>query len=135
MLIQPVVLSGGSGTRLWPLSREKYPKQLLPLIGDDSLLQATVRRVEGLAGVDVAAPMVVSNEEYRFVIAEARSRRDGDPVEVVGTYDPRLKGATVKLKLDRVDYWLGKGAKPTDTVHAMIKKARRAGTAAAAPAA
>ncbi|MFM2274666.1 MAG: hypothetical protein RL211_538 [Pseudomonadota bacterium] len=70
MLIQPVVLSGGSGTRLWPLSREKYPKQLLPLIGEDSLLQATVRRVDGIAGVELAAPMVVCNEEYRFVIAE-----------------------------------------------------------------
>ena len=70
MKVQPVVLSGGSGTRLWPLSREKYPKQLLSLVGDDSLLQATVRRVEGLAGVTLAAPMVVCNEEYRFVIAE-----------------------------------------------------------------
>ena len=70
MLIQPVVLSGGSGTRLWPLSREKYPKQLLPLIGEDSLLQATVRRVEGLIGASLAPPMVVCNEEYRFVIAE-----------------------------------------------------------------
>ena len=66
----PVVLSGGSGTRLWPLSREKYPKQLLPLIGEDSLLQATLRRVDGMAGVELAAPMVVCNEEYRFVIAE-----------------------------------------------------------------
>ncbi len=70
MLIQPVVLSGGSGTRLWPLSREKYPKQLLPLIGEDSLLQATVRRVEGIDDAELAAPMVVCNEEYRFVIAE-----------------------------------------------------------------
>ena len=70
MKIQPVVLSGGSGTRLWPLSREKYPKQLLPLVGDDSLLQATVRRVEGLADSTLAAPIVVCNEEYRFVIAE-----------------------------------------------------------------
>ncbi|WP_263768643.1 mannose-1-phosphate guanylyltransferase/mannose-6-phosphate isomerase [Propionivibrio soli] len=70
MLIQPVVLSGGSGTRLWPLSREKYPKQLLPLICEDSLLQATVRRVENIAGAQIAAPMVVCNEEYRFVIAE-----------------------------------------------------------------
>jgi len=70
VLIQPVVLSGGSGTRLWPLSREKYPKQLLSLIGDDSLLQATVRRVLGIPGVDLAPPMVVCNEEYRFVIAE-----------------------------------------------------------------
>ena len=50
-LIQPVILSGGSGTRLWPLSREKYPKQLLPLMGNDSLLQATVRRLDGVAGV------------------------------------------------------------------------------------
>lgn len=66
----PVVLSGGSGTRLWPLSREKYPKQLLPLIGEDSLLQATVRRMEGLTGVQLGAPLVVCNEEYRFVIAE-----------------------------------------------------------------
>ncbi len=68
--MQPVVLSGGSGTRLWPLSREKYPKQLLNLVGQDSLLQATVRRVEGIAGVVLAPPMVVCNEEYRFVIAE-----------------------------------------------------------------
>ena len=70
VLIQPVILSGGSGTRLWPLSREKYPKQLLPLMGTDSLLQATVRRVEGIADAQLAPPMVVCNEEYRFVIAE-----------------------------------------------------------------
>jgi len=70
ILIQPVVLSGGSGTRLWPLSREKYPKQLLSLVGQDSLLQATVRRVVGTPGVTLTAPMVVCNEEYRFVIAE-----------------------------------------------------------------
>ncbi|MDE2418804.1 MAG: NTP transferase domain-containing protein, partial [Burkholderiales bacterium] len=82
MLVQPVVLSGGSGTRLWPLSREKYPKQLLPLIGEDSLLQATVRRVEGIAGVELAAPIVVCNEEYRFVIAE-QLRVMGKPGTVV----------------------------------------------------
>ena len=70
ILVQPVVLSGGSGTRLWPLSREKYPKQLLSLVGQDSLLQATVRRVVGTPGVTLAAPRVVCNEEYRFVIAE-----------------------------------------------------------------
>ncbi len=74
MLIQTVVLSGGSGTRLWPLSREKHPKQLLSLAGgDDSLLQATIRRVDGVdsePGFELAEPMVVCNEEYRFVIAE-----------------------------------------------------------------
>lgn len=68
--ILPVVLSGGSGSRLWPLSREKYPKQLLSLTGDDSLLQATLRRASGLQGVAVRAPLIVCNEEYRFVIAE-----------------------------------------------------------------
>ncbi|MBN9132046.1 MAG: mannose-1-phosphate guanylyltransferase/mannose-6-phosphate isomerase [Nitrosospira multiformis] len=66
----PIVLSGGSGTRLWPLSRQKYPKQLLSFIGEDSLLQATLRRMEGLTDVELGAPLVVCNEEYRFVIAE-----------------------------------------------------------------
>ena len=82
MLLQPIVLSGGSGTRLWPLSREKYPKQLLPLIGDDSLLQATLLRVDGTPGVDLAPPMVVSNEDYRFVIAE-QLRTMGKPGAIV----------------------------------------------------
>jgi mannose-1-phosphate guanylyltransferase/mannose-6-phosphate isomerase len=63
-----VILSGGSGTRLWPLSREQYPKQLLPLVGDESLLQATVRRTDGLPAV--AEPLLVCNEEHRFVVAE-----------------------------------------------------------------
>lgn len=66
----PVILSGGSGTRLWPLSREKHPKQLLSLISEDTLLQATVRRMDGLADVELQSPIIVCNEEYRFVIAE-----------------------------------------------------------------
>ena len=66
----PVVLSGGSGTRLWPLSREKYPKQLLPLVNEHSLLQATVQRTDGLENLNLKNPVIVSNEEYRFVIAE-----------------------------------------------------------------
>ena len=71
---------------------------------------------------------------YRVVVAEARSRRDGDAVENLGTYAPKAKGNPIKLKLDRVDYWLSKGALPTNTMHAMIKKARRA-AAETAPAA
>lgn len=66
--ILPVVLSGGSGTRLWPLSREKFPKQLLPLVGDQSMLQATVSRLDGIAGL--GNPLLVCNEEHRFVVAE-----------------------------------------------------------------
>jgi mannose-1-phosphate guanylyltransferase/mannose-6-phosphate isomerase len=68
MQLLPVILSGGSGTRLWPLSREQHPKQLLPLVGDDSLLQATVRRLDGLPGLK--NPLLVCNEEHRFVVAE-----------------------------------------------------------------
>jgi small subunit ribosomal protein S16 len=70
---------------------------------------------------------------YRVVVAEARSRRDGAPTEVLGSYNPRAKGETLKIDLARVDYWMSKGAKPTDTLHAMIKRSRR--SAAAAPAA
>ena len=65
--LQPVLLSGGSGTRLWPLSREAYPKQFLPLAGDDTMLQATWLRVAGLADV---APIVVAGEDHRFLVAE-----------------------------------------------------------------
>jgi small subunit ribosomal protein S16 len=68
---------------------------------------------------------------YRVVVAEARSRRDGAAVENLGTYTPRSKGSPINIDLDRVDYWLSKGAKPTDTMNAMIKKARRAGGAKA----
>ena len=64
----PVLLSGGSGTRLWPLSREMHPKQFQPLVGEKSLLQATWERLQGLPGM--AAPIVVANEEHRFMVAE-----------------------------------------------------------------
>ena len=71
-MIHPVILSGGSGTRLWPMSRSLYPKQLLTLTGERSLLQETVLRVVGDAGGDVgfAPPLIIANEEHRFIIAE-----------------------------------------------------------------
>jgi mannose-1-phosphate guanylyltransferase/mannose-6-phosphate isomerase len=65
--IIPVILSGGSGTRLWPVSRESFPKQLWPLLSDRSLLQETVSRGRGPG---FAAPVIVCNEEHRFLIAE-----------------------------------------------------------------
>jgi len=68
---------------------------------------------------------------YRVVVAEARSRRDGAAVENLGTYTPKAKGSPVNINLERVDYWLSKGATPSDTMHAMIKKVRRATVAAA----
>ena len=66
--LQAVLLSGGSGTRLWPLSREAYPKQFLPLAGEDSMLQATWLRVAPIA--PSAPPIVIANEEHRFLAAE-----------------------------------------------------------------
>lgn len=70
--LQQVILSGGSGTRLWPLSREQYPKQLLPLVSNDTMLQATALRLQSEhdAFALTAQPIVVCNEEYRFVTAE-----------------------------------------------------------------
>jgi mannose-1-phosphate guanylyltransferase/mannose-6-phosphate isomerase len=68
MQIVPVILCGGSGTRLWPLSRALYPKQLLKLVGDDSLLAATVARLAHVPG-DVQPPLVVCNEAHRFLVA------------------------------------------------------------------
>jgi mannose-1-phosphate guanylyltransferase / mannose-6-phosphate isomerase len=67
-MIHPVILSGGSGTRLWPMSRTLYPKQLLSLLGRESLLQQTVQRVSERACF--APPLLVANEEHRFIIAE-----------------------------------------------------------------
>ncbi|MGH8148455.1 MAG: mannose-1-phosphate guanylyltransferase/mannose-6-phosphate isomerase [Steroidobacteraceae bacterium] len=66
-VVTPVLLSGGAGTRLWPLSRELHPKQLLALVGERTMLQETALR---LAGLEAAAPVVVCNEAHRFLVAE-----------------------------------------------------------------
>lgn len=70
--VQPVILSGGSGSRLWPLSREYYPKQLLALVGDNSLLQDTAKRLshDNDHSLTVKSPVLVCNEEHRFLVAE-----------------------------------------------------------------
>ena len=67
MNICPVIMAGGSGTRLWPLSRAAHPKQFLRLHGEDTMLQATVKR---LSGLDVQASITICNEEHRFFVAE-----------------------------------------------------------------
>lgn len=79
LVVQPVVLAGGSGTRLWPLSREHCPKQLIDLLDGESLLEATVRRLDGVyarggATVRKAAPLVVSSEELRHMTADRLGR-------------------------------------------------------------
>ena len=68
MKIVPVILSGGSGTRLWPLSRKQYPKQYLPLASDNTMLQETILRLNGLD--NLADPIIVCNSDHRFLVAE-----------------------------------------------------------------
>ncbi len=66
-MILPVIMAGGSGTRLWPLSRGNYPKQFLALNGDLTMLQQTVER---LVGIEHQPVMLICNEEHRFIAAE-----------------------------------------------------------------
>lgn len=78
--ITPVILSGGSGTRLWPLSRETYPKQFLPLTGTQTMLQATWHRV---AAVAARGPLVIANEAHRFVAAEQLQQVGAEPQAII----------------------------------------------------
>ncbi len=79
-MLLPVILSGGAGTRLWPLSRELYPKQLLPLIGEHTMLQETALRLKGL---DAGAPVVVCNEAHRFLVAEQLRQLNIEPLAIL----------------------------------------------------
>ena len=92
--VQPVVMAGGSGTRLWPLSRAGFPKQFLVLSGNTSLFQQAVSRLEGLrdmqghegvadAQLDVAAPVVVGNEEHRFLVLDQLRELKTEPAAVL----------------------------------------------------
>jgi mannose-1-phosphate guanylyltransferase/mannose-6-phosphate isomerase len=78
--IRPVVLAGGSGVRLWPLSREAAPKQLLPLVGDETLLQQTLKRV---AAPGFQPPIIVCNDQYRFLIGEQVREAGIEGAEIV----------------------------------------------------
>ena len=66
---------------------------------------------------------------FRIVVADGRSPRDGKFIEELGTYHPRSKGENVKFDLDRANYWISKGAQPSDTVASFIKKASKAAAA------
>jgi mannose-1-phosphate guanylyltransferase/mannose-6-phosphate isomerase len=75
-MITPILLCGGSGTRLWPLSRKSYPKQFVPLTGEKTLFQASAER---LSGPDFAPPVVLTNSEFRFIVTEQLSSTAIDP--------------------------------------------------------
>ncbi len=77
--VYPVILCGGSGTRLWPLSRKSYPKQFVPLIGETSLLQECADRMRGPENAPYAKPMILTNEAFRFVVPEQLAAIGIDP--------------------------------------------------------
>ena len=104
--IQPVILAGGSGTRLWPLSRELYPKQFLNLVGDRSMLQHTLARLDGLP---CEAPVILCNEEHRFVVAEQCRLAGVTPAAIILEPAPRNTAPAVALAALRA---LRQGADP-----------------------
>ncbi len=86
-MLHPVLLCGGSGTRLWPLSRKSFPKQFVPLTGSDTLFQAAAARMNGVA--DVAPPLVITNSEFRFIVAEQLAGVGVDPGAILIEPDAR----------------------------------------------
>jgi len=77
----PVILSGGSGTRLWPLSRSQHPKQFLPLVSNNTMVQETILRLQGLKGLQ--APLGVCNENHRFMMAEQLREVGSQPSAII----------------------------------------------------
>ena len=78
--ITPVLLCGGSGTRLWPLSRKSYPKQFVPLMGEETLFQASAKRLSGQGeGLSFTSPMVLTNADFRFIVTEQLQAVGIDP--------------------------------------------------------
>ena len=81
MTLYPVILSGGSGSRLWPMSRENYPKPLLPLVSENTLLQETANRLDDIEGLGDA--VYVCNEEHRFLLAEQVAQLGKKPAAII----------------------------------------------------
>lgn len=100
MKIYPVILSGGSGSRLWPLSREARPKQFLPLVSDQSMLQETLGRVQ--QSKSFAAPMVICSDAHRFLVAEQLREMGIAPLDIILEPMGRNTAAAVAVAALRV---------------------------------
>lgn len=91
--LHPILLCGGSGTRLWPLSRKSFPKQFVPLTGDQTLFQEAAMRVAGMPGV--APPVVVTNADFRFIVTEQLGLAGIDPGTVL--IEPSAKNTAAAI--------------------------------------
>ena len=98
MKLCPVILAGGGGTRLWPLSREHYPKQFLKLFDDKTLLQNTLLRLEGL---DVIEPLIICNEVHRFLVAEQCAQIAKNPTKII--LEPEGRNTAPALTIAALD--------------------------------
>ena len=137
--IQPVIMAGGSGTRLWPLSRAGFPKQFLALAGDDSLFQQAVARLNGLAASDIAvqAPLIVGNAEHRFLALEQLREKGVEPASVIlepvgrntapaltlAALAARDNGADPVLVVSPADQTVGNGAAFTEALQRAVRAA------------
>ena len=99
--LQPVILSGGSGTRLWPLSRSYQPKQFLQLTGGDSLLQATSSRLAAMPGVDLLPGLIVCNRNHRFLVAEQMAEAEAPVARIL--LEPMGRNTAPALTLAALD--------------------------------
>src|SRR6185369_15227515 len=108
--VVPIILSGGSGTRLWPLSRERQPKQFLSLVSERSLFQETVARA-GAVSSEVRRPIVVCNEAHRFLVAEQLRASDvaaeAIVLEPIGRNTAPAVGVAALLAVAREGHALG----------------------------
>ena len=82
--ITPVLLAGGSGTRLWPLSRKSYPKQFSTLLGDETLFQSSAKRFTSSKALQFNAPMTMTNSDFRFIVIEQLRGVGIDPRQLHG---------------------------------------------------
>ena len=129
--ITPVLLCGGVGSRLWPVSRQGRPKQYLNLIGDTSMLQQTLARI---AGVEQTAPIIVCNEEHRFLVAEQVRQlgissptiilepegRNTAPAIALAALAASVSDPDVNLLVLPADHYVGKPAALVDAIERAI---------------
>ena len=91
--VYPVLLCGGSGTRLWPLSRKSYPKQFSQLIGAESLFQSTAKRMAGQSsGLSFNVPVILTNADFRFIVTEQLTELGIDPGATTGDQSAAADG-------------------------------------------